>query len=119
MHLRTFRFRVSAAGSTGFRAVPGAAALRRPGPNAARAGRAGGRGVIEGLGKQLNLDRRQVEPSFNSLYWCAPARRPPAPAPLAGLRERRWSLCWSLVSCTLRAEACTVGLYMAVMDSTQ
>lgn len=30
---------------------------------------AGGRGVIEGLGKQLNLDRRQVEPSFNSLYW--------------------------------------------------
>ena len=28
--------------------------------------------MIEGLGKQLNLDRRQVEPSFNSLYWCAP-----------------------------------------------
>jgi len=47
--------------------------------SAARAGRAGGRGVIEGLGKQLNLDRRQVEPSFNSLYWCVPARRPPMP----------------------------------------
>ncbi|KAK9841811.1 hypothetical protein WJX81_004571 [Elliptochloris bilobata] len=30
---------------------------------------AGGRGVIEGLGKQLNLNRKQVEPSFNSLYW--------------------------------------------------
>ena len=32
--------------------------------------------MIEGLGKQLNLDRRQVEPSFNSLYWCAQPRFP-------------------------------------------
>jgi 3-ketoacyl-CoA synthase len=30
---------------------------------------AGGRGVIEGLGGQLGLSRKQVEPSFNSLYW--------------------------------------------------
>lgn len=30
---------------------------------------AGGRGVIEGLGKQLGLSKSQVEPSFNSLYW--------------------------------------------------
>ena len=29
----------------------------------------GGRGVIEGLGGQLGLSNRQVEPSFNSLYW--------------------------------------------------
>ena len=34
-------------------------------------GCAGGRGVIEGLGGQLGLSRKQVEPSFNSLYWCA------------------------------------------------
>eukprot|EP00884_Botryococcus_braunii_P016499 jgi/Botrbrau1/3532/Bobra.341_2s0058.1 len=30
---------------------------------------AGGRGVIEGLGRQLGLSKAQVEPSFNSLYW--------------------------------------------------
>ena len=30
---------------------------------------AGGRGVIEGLGGQLGLDKRALEPSFSSLYW--------------------------------------------------
>jgi len=65
--------------------------------SAARAGRAGGRGVIEGLGKQLNLDRRQVEPSFNSLYWCVPARRPPIPdVQLFGLVQA--TLCSSVAS---------------------
>ena len=29
----------------------------------------GGRGVIEGLGSQLKLSKRQVEPSFASLYF--------------------------------------------------
>ena len=35
--------------------------------------------MIEGLGKQLNLDRRQVEPSFNSLYWWAQHPFPDTP----------------------------------------
>ena len=30
---------------------------------------AGGRGVIDGLGKQLALPDRQLEPSYASLYW--------------------------------------------------
>lgn len=30
---------------------------------------AGGRGVIEGLGKQLELSNTLLEPSFASLYW--------------------------------------------------
>ena len=30
---------------------------------------AGGRGVIEGLGKQLSLPDHKLEPSFASLYW--------------------------------------------------
>lgn len=30
---------------------------------------AGGRGVIEGLGSQLKLSKRQLEPSFASLYF--------------------------------------------------
>ena len=29
----------------------------------------GGRGVIEGLGSQLKLSKRQLEPSFGSLYF--------------------------------------------------
>ena len=30
---------------------------------------AGGRGVIEGLGSQLGLSQRQLEPSASTLYW--------------------------------------------------
>ena len=29
----------------------------------------GGRGVIEGLGGQLGLDKTALEPSFSALYW--------------------------------------------------
>jgi hypothetical protein len=32
--------------------------------------RAGGRGVVEGLSKQLGLTPRQMEPSANTLHWC-------------------------------------------------
>ena len=36
---------------------------------------AGGRGVVEGLSKQLGLPPDKMAPSANALYWCAGGRR--------------------------------------------
>ena len=41
----------------------------RPEPAPEPSCAAGGRGVIEGLGKQLSLPDSKLEPSFASLYW--------------------------------------------------
>ena len=49
--------------------------------------------MIEGLGGQLGLNRKQVEPSFNSLYWCA---EPPVHGPLPALSVPQGD--WVMVS---------------------
>lgn len=66
LHLPSEKFTVA-----WYRPVRSVLVVLREGPQCCCWCHAGGRGVIEGLGGQLGLNRQQVEPSFNSLYWYA------------------------------------------------